>query len=349
LTKAQHAFLSQHIGDMENEETLEHFENAIELYKRLFRIEPEIIAYDLHPEYLATKYALQLGSEQGLKLVPVQHHHAHIVSCLIENNAKGPAIGVAFDGTGYSADSTIWGGEFLVCDWRGFERRGHLEYVPLPGGAAAIEKPYRMALSYVYTLLGKELPLEALPILSKLDADELAIIKRQIERRLNSPLTSSAGRLFDAVSALAGIRGVVDYEAQAAIELEMMAPDEVDESDFALYPFSIVEEQRCKVVKLGEFISAVVEDIKNGVPAPIISAEFHKTVAQIIVRTCQLIAKESGINLVALSGGVFQNRLLLRLATAALQKEGFDVLTHRLVPCNDGGISLGQAVIANFT
>ena len=349
LTRDEHAFLSQHIGDLENEETLEHFENTIELYKKLFRVEPEIIAYDLHPEYLSTKYALQVGSEQGLKLVPVQHHHAHIVSCLVENNFDGPAIGVAFDGTGYGTDGCIWGGEFLVCDWRGFERWGHLEYVPMPGGAAAIEKPYRMALSYVCTLLGQDVSLAGLPILSKLNPEELAVIKRQIERRVNSPLTSSAGRLFDAVSALAGIRGLVDYEAQAAIELEMLAPDEVCEIDFDLYPFSIIEEQGCNVVKLGELVSAVVADVENRVPVPIISAKFHKTVARMIVQMCQLIAKKTGINLVALSGGVFQNRLLLRLTTEALEREGFDVLTHRLVPCNDGGISLGQAVIANFS
>lgn len=349
VTKDEHAFLSQHIGDMENEETLEHFESTVDLYKKLFRVEPEIIAYDLHPEYLSTKYALKIGPEQGLKLIPVQHHHAHVVSCLVENKVEGPAIGVAFDGTGYGTDGTIWGGEFLVCDWRGFERRGHLEYLPMPGGAAAIEKPYRMALSYLHTLLGEDVSLEGLPILSQLDPDEVGIIKRQIERRLNSPLTSSSGRLFDAVSALAGVRGTVDYEAQAAIELEMLAPEEVDKLDSDLYPFSIAEEQECNIVKLKELVSAVVDDIKIGVPVPLISAKFHKTVAQIILQTCQLIARETQINLVALSGGVFQNRLLLRLTIEALQREGFQVLTHRLVPCNDGGISLGQAVIANFT
>jgi hydrogenase maturation protein HypF len=350
LTKDQHAFLSQHIGDMENEETLEHFENTIELYQRLFRVEPEIIAYDLHPEYLSTKYALELKAqgEQDLKFIPVQHHHAHLVSCLVENNVQQPVIGVAFDGTGYGADGTIWGGEFLVADWKRFERAGHLEYVPLPGGAAAINRPYRMALGYLYTLLGQDVSLEDLPILSQLDPQELDIIKRQLERRLNSPLTSSAGRLFDAVSALAGVRGTVDYEAQAAIELEMLAPDKVDKLDSDLYPFSIVQEQECKVVKLGGLVSAVAEEVKRRVPVPLISAKFHKTMSQIIVQMCQLIAQETGIKQVALSGGVFQNRLLSKLTIEALQEKGFQVLTHRLVPCNDGGISLGQAVIANF-
>jgi len=345
LTKDEHAFLSQHIGDMENEETLEHFENTIQLYKKLFRIEPEIIAYDMHPEYLATKYALQLGSELGLSLTPVQHHHAHIVSCLVENKVEGQVIGVAFDGTGYGTDGNIWGGEFLLADWRRFQRVGHLEYVPLPGGEAAIKKPYRMALGYIYSLLGKDFSFEGLP-LSQVNPAELDIIKRQIRRGLNSPLTSSGGRLFDAVSALAGVRGEIDYEAQAAIELEMLAPDEVSESES--YPFSIVEHQGMRVVKLGELFSAVVQDVRNQTPVPIISLKFHHSVAEIIAEMCRLIQKEVGINQVALSGGVFQNRLLLRLAIAALQREGFNVLTHHLVPCNDGGISLGQAVIAHF-
>jgi len=348
LTKDEHAFLSQHIGDMENEETLEHFENTIELYKKLFRIEPEIIAYDMHPEYLSTKFALNFGSEQGLNLIPIQHHHAHIVSCLVENEVEGPVIGVVFDGTGYGTDGTIWGGEFLTADWRSFQRVGHLEYVPLPGGEAAIRKPYRMALGYLYTLLGEDFSLEGLP-LSQVEPVELELIKQQLKRGINSPLTSSAGRLFDAVSALAGVREEIDYEAQAAIELEMLAPNEVDEPALKAYPFSIIEYQGMRLVKLGELFNTVVQDVKNQVPIPIISLKFHNTVAQIITKMCKLIATETGIAQVALSGGVFQNRLLLKLATAALDREGFSVLTHHLVPCNDGGISLGQAVIANFT
>jgi len=342
LTKDEHAFLSQHIGDMENEETLEHFENTIELYKKLFRLEPEVIAHDMHPDYLATRYALEAGV--GLKLIPVQHHHAHIVSCMVDNKVENQVIGVALDGTGYGSDGNIWGGEFLTADWRSFERVGHLEYVPLPGGEAAIRKPYRMALGYLYSLLGEDFSLEGLPI--KPDPTELDIIKQQIERGINSPLTSSAGRLFDAVSALAGVRGEIDYEAQAVIELEMLAPDKIEKSES--YPFAIVEEQGVRVVKLKELLSAVVKDVRNQTPAPVISLRFHHTMAEIIAGMCKLIAEDSGIKQVALSGGVFQNRLLLKLAKAALQKAGFDVLTHHLVPCNDGGISLGQVVIANF-
>jgi len=345
LTRDEHAFLSQHIGDMENEETLEHFENTIELYEKLFRVEPEIIAYDMHPDYLATKYALEAGAKASLKLVPVQHHHAHIVSCLVENRVKGLVIGVALDGTGYGSDGTIWGGEFLLADWQNFKRVGHLEYVPLPGGEAAIRKPYRMALGYIYSLLGEDFSLEGLP-LGGLNPAEIGIIKQQLRRKINSPLVSSAGRLFDAVSALAGVRQEIDYEAQAAIELEMLALGETDKSES--YPFSIVGEGGVRVVRLKELLAAVVQDVRNQIPVAAISLKFHHTVAEIITAMCKLITKDTGIKQVALSGGVFQNRRLLRLATSALQREGFSVLTHHLVPCNDGGISLGQAVVANF-
>jgi hydrogenase maturation protein HypF len=347
LTKDDHAFISQHIGDMENEETLEHFENTIELYKKLFRVTPEIVAYDMHPEYLATKYARQVGSALGLTMVPVQHHHAHIASCLAENRAKGPVIGVAFDGTGFGSDGNIWGGEFLLADYRSFQRAGHLEYVPLPGGSAAIKKPCRMALSFLYTLLGFDFSLEGLP-LSGLGPQETEIVKQQLKRGLNSPLASSAGRLFDAVSALAGVRGEIDYEAQAAIELEMLAPDEPGDSEEKPYAFSITLDRGVRVVRLAELISSVVRDVRARIPVSVISLRFHQTMAQIISDMSQAIARETGITRVALSGGVFQNRLLLKLATAALKKAGLTVLSHRLVPCNDGGISLGQAVISNF-
>jgi hydrogenase maturation protein HypF len=344
LTRDEHAFLSQHIGDMENAETLEHFENTIELYKKLFRVEPEIIAYDMHPEYLATKFALELGAKEGLKMVPVQHHHAHIVSCMVENNISEPVIGVAFDGTGYGSDGSLWGGEFLIADYKGFRRVGHFEYVPLPGGAIAIKKPYRMALSYLFTLLGEDFELDGLP-LEAIDSAEVEVIRQQLKKKINSPLTSSAGRLFDAVSALVGVRGEIDYEAQAAIELEMIADDDMK---VKAYPFVINVEEGKGLVGLRKLWSALVSDVKQKLSPSLISLKFHKTIAEITAEMCRSISKDAGIKQVALSGGVFQNRLLLRLTLAALQKEGFDVLTHRLVPPNDGGISLGQAVMANF-
>ncbi len=344
LTKDEHAFLSQHIGDMQNEETLEHFEYTIDLYEKLFRIEPEAIACDMHPEYLATKYAAGTAERLGLPLIPVQHHHAHIASCLIDNGAEGPAIGVALDGTGYGTDGTIWGGEFMIADLTHFERAGHLEYVPLLGGEAAIRNPYRMALSYIWTLLGKDYPAEGLPI-ADLEPCAIEVLKQQLERGVNCPLTSSAGRLFDAVSALAGVRGEVDYEAQAVIELEMLAPD--GDLKGEIYPFSIVERAGMRVIQLAELFGEIVSEVKSGIPAVAISSRFHHTVASMVNEMCKLISSDTGITQVALSGGVFQNRLLLRLTSGALCEEGFTVLTHRMVPTNDGGISLGQAVVAN--
>ncbi len=391
LTKDNYAFISQHIGDMENLETLEHFQDTLALYKKLFRIEPEIIAYDLHPEYLSTKYALELGSQfSHLKLVPVQHHHAHIVSCMADNKVDTQVIGVALDGTGYGSDGHIWGGEFLIADYRSFKRVGHLEYLPLPGGATAIKRPYRTAIGYLLRLLGDEIvfgnftchserseesgakrpknlrdpsPLLrvtnkktredstnfGLAFLKQIDPVEIELIKRQIQAGLNSPLNSSLGRLFDAVSALLGVRGKIDYEGQAAVELEMAAYDDCDKVGNKGYPYSIIESDGVNIIQLKELLSAIVKDLYQSMAKATISARFHNTVARMIVDMCQLIAKETGINQVALSGGVFQNRLLLRKAIPLLESAGFSVLTHKQVPCNDGGISLGQAVIANFT
>jgi hydrogenase maturation protein HypF len=347
LTRDNHAFVSQHIGDMENEETLEHFENTIELYKRLFRIEPEVVTCDMHPEYLPSKYASRIASERSLQLVPIQHHHAHIVSCMVENGIEKPVIGVAFDGVGYGTDGAIWGGEFLVADWKNFQRTGYFEYVPMPGGASAIKKPYRMALGYLYSLLGDNFSLEGLP-LAKLNAVETAIIRQQVQKSINCPLTSSVGRLFDAVAALVGLSYEVSYEAQAAIALEMQASNRTTKGKIENYPYSLAETAGVTVVKLGELFSTVIDDIRNDVSVSTISLKLHKTIAQITVDMCKTISKKTDIKQVALSGGVFQNRLLFRLTATCLRQVGFEVFTHHLVPCNDGGLSLGQAVVANF-
>lgn len=349
LTKDNYAFVSQHIGDLENLETLEHFENTLALYKKLFRIEPEIVAYDLHPEYLSTKYALELASQfNDIKLVPVQHHHAHIVSCMVDNKVEAQVIGVSLDGTGYGSDGHIWGGEFLVADYKGFKRIGHLEYLPLPGGDAATKKPYRIAVGYLLKLLGEDSFSSELAFLKQIDAVEIEFIKRQIQAGLNSPLTSSMGRLFDAVSALIGIRDEIDYEGQAAVELEMIAYDDKGKAGKG-YPYSIIEHDGVSIIHLKELLSAVVKDLYQGISKATISAKFHNTVAQTVCEMCQLIAERTGINQVALSGGVFQNRLLLRKVVSSLESANFSVLTHKQVPCNDGGISLGQAVIANLS
>jgi len=347
LTRDEHAFLSQHIGDMENLETMEHFANTIDLYKRLFRIEPKIIAHDLHPEYLATKYAQELASESAdIRLVPVQHHHAHIVSGMVDNGLEAPVIGVAFDGTGYGSDGHIWGGEFLVAEYKGFTRMGHLEYLPLPGGALAIKKPFRTAIGYILSLLGETAVKQDLSFLKHVDRVEIDIIQKQIEQKINSPLTSSCGRLFDAVSALIGVRGEVEYEAQAAIELEMLTYDGMDET--AYYPFSITEEDDLSLVRLQDLFAAIIHDLQDGATQARIAAKFHNTIARMIRELCQVISDKTGITQVVLSGGVFQNRLLLRKAVSLLEASGFDVFTHRQVPTNDGGISLGQVVIASF-
>jgi hydrogenase maturation protein HypF len=350
LTKDNYAFVSQHIGDMENMETMEHFENTLALYEKLFRIRPEIVAYDLHPEYLSTKYALELGSHSShLKLVPVQHHHAHIVSCMADNKIESPVIGVALDGTGYGSDGRIWGGEFLVVDYKHFKRLGHLEYLPLPGGAAAIKRPYRTAIGYLLKLLGEDSLNPKLAFLKRIDSVEIELIRRQLKAGLNSPLNSSMGRLFDAVSALLGIRGEIDYEGQAAVELEMAAYDGIDKVGDKVYPYSIIENDDVNIVRLKELFAAIVDDLLQPVPKATISTKFHSAVAHMIFDMCRLISKQTGISQVSLSGGVFQNRLLFRKVVPMLESAGFSVLVHKQVPCNDGGISLGQAVIANFS
>jgi hydrogenase maturation protein HypF len=350
---------------MENMETLEHFDNTISLYKKLFRIEPEIIAHDLHPDYLSTKYAQELSKSSNIKLIPVQHHHAHITSCMADNRLESSVIGVAFDGTGMGSDGHIWGGEFLVADYYSFDRVGHLEYLPLPGGDAAIKRPYRTAVGYVLSLLGKD-TLKAIiasgakhpPVafIGEVSEIEVGIIKRQIESGLNSPLTSSMGRLFDAVSALMNIRGEIDYEGQAAVELEMAAyachceehSDEAISNDKECYPYRIIVDEGMRIVQLRDLLSAIIEDLEQGISSGRISVRFHNTIARMTDEMCRLIADETGINQVALSGGVFQNRLLLRETIKLLENSGFQVFTHRQAPCNDGGISLGQAVVANF-
>ena len=344
LTRDNYAFVSQHIGDMENMETLEHFENTIALYKKLFRIEPEIIAHDMHPEYLPTKYAKELADRAKIKLVPVQHHHAHIASCLADNGIEGPVIGVSFDGTGYGTDGNIWGGEFMVADLKEFKRTAFIENLPLPGGAMAIKKPYRAAIGYLLSL-GIDLDIN-LPLFKQVDKREIEIIRGQVEKRINTPLTSSCGRLFDAVSALTAVRGIIEYEAQAAIDLEMLAYDANGETGH--YPFSIVEHDGASIIKIHDLFTAIISDLRGNTSKAIIAARFHNTVAQMIMETCQAISAKTGIKKAALSGGVFQNRLLLRKTIPLLESAGFEVYTHRQVPCNDGGISLGQVVIANF-
>jgi len=342
LTRDTNAFVSQHIGDMENLETLEHYEAALATYQHLFRIRPEAVVCDLHPDYLTTHLAEEYAREHGLP-VPrrVQHHRAHIAACLADNGYPrdgAPVIGVALDGTGYGDDGAIWGGEWFVGGYDGLERVAHLEYLPLPGGDAAIRNPWRIAVAYLHTLLGPE----AFPAGVFCPSDALTV-RQQVTHRLNTPPTSSMGRLFDAVSALLDVRQVATYEAQAAIELEQIVGTEW-QADSLPYPFDVETVDSAHVVRVAVLFDALLGDIERGIPVPDIALRFHATVAQMIFAVSERLRASTGITTVAMSGGVFQNRLLLRLAVPRLQNAGFDVLLHHHVPCNDGGVSLGQAV-----
>lgn len=339
LTRGSHAFVSHHIGDLENLETLKSFTNGIDHYKRLFYLEPEIVAYDLHPEYLSTKYALALESIETK--VGVQHHHAHIASCMADNRIDGDVIGVAMDGLGYGIDGRMWGGEFFVASLADAQRVSHLEYMPLPGGARAIREPWRMAAAYLHKTFGDEFTNLSIPFVSEMDTKTWLTLRKMIVTGTNCPETSSVGRLFDAVSSLLRLRDTTNYEGQAAIELEQIA----DPATTDKYELEVSEDG--SIIRAQEVIRRTVEDLLSGVSPQIISARFHLGMAELIARLCVRIRDEHKLNRVALSGGVFQNMVLLKAAVAMLSVAGFEVFTHQRVPTNDGGISLGQAAIAN--
>ena len=346
LASGDRAFVSQHIGDLENAETLRSFTEGIEHFSALFEIAPAVIAHDLHPDYLSTKYARErCEADAGLEPVGVQHHHAHIASCLADNGAGADGervIGVAFDGTGYGTDGTIWGGEFLIAGLSGFERAGHFAPVPMPGGAAAIRQPWRMAAAYLDAAFpggpGRPLAVQAR------NEKQWPNVVTMARRGINAPLTSSAGRLFDAVAALIGVRDTVNYEGQAAIELEQLA----DPAERGAYRAAI-EAGDVLSVAGADLVRAAAEDLAAGVGGDRISARFHNGTSGVIAHCCSMLRERTGIATVALSGGVFQNLLLLRTVTGLLESDGFTVLTHSRVPCNDGGVSLGQAVVAAAT
>ncbi len=306
--------------------------------KSLFRVEPEIIVHDLHPDYFSTRYAREIAD--GPALVAVQHHHAHIAACMAEHGLSGPVIGVAFDGTGLGIDGHIWGGEFLLTDYGDFTRMGHLKYVPMPGGNRAVREPFRMALAHLVNACGRW---DAdLPPVRESKPGERKVIARQIEQGLNAPLTSSMGRLFDAIASILGVRHRAAYEAQAAMELEAL----IDPSADGSYPFEIAGE-RPVVIDPAPIVRAVIAEMNAGTPVPAIASRFHTTVANLIVEMCGMIRGLSGENRVVLSGGVFQNVVLLRSTRRGLAEAGFEVFTHHLAPPNDGGIALGQVAVAH--
>ena len=338
LTKKNQAFLSQHIGDLENLLAHEFFISTIDHMKQLLDIAPEIVAYDLHPDYLSTRYAEEL---KDIKKIPVQHHHAHIVSCMAENLIDGTVIGLSFDGTGYGADGNIWGGEILVGDHKAYRRAAQLSYTPMPGGAVAVKEPWRMAVSYLYDAFGDAFMDLDLPILKGIDEKRIKILVEMIQKKVNSPDTSSLGRLFDGIAAMIGIRNRVAFEGQAAMELEMLA----EKNMAATYDYDRVSGDMHRVL-VQPLIRGVVKDMQKGGEPSEISGKFHSTLVRMFSELCEIIGKETGLNRVVLSGGVFQNSFLLTGLIQTLTRNNFQVFSHTLVPPNDGGIALGQAMVA---
>jgi hydrogenase maturation protein HypF len=334
------ALLSQHIGDLDTVETFDYYQLAIRHFQALSRKAPTVLAHDLHPDYLSTRYA---KDREGVRRIGVQHHHAHIAACLAENGRTEPALGLALDGTGFGPDGTVWGGEILVADLAGFTRAGYLQPVPLPGGEAAVRDPRKMALAYLYAAFGNDFA----EIARRLDLDftplEWAVAQRQLTTGLNSPLTSSAGRLFDAVAAALGVCRTRTYEGQPAVELEMLA-EGADDGEF--YPASVNRVGDSLVMDAPAIFRGAVAEHLAGVDPAAVAARFHQSLIRLLARACELVREQTGLESVALSGGVFQNGLMLNGLKQRLTKLGFATLTHRQTPPNDGSISLGQVAVA---
>lgn len=340
LTRNDRGILSQHIGDLQNAETCDSFRHTIDHLQTLLEITPSKVACDLHPDYQSTRYA----EERGLEIVRVQHHHAHLASCMAENGLTGEVVGIIFDGTGFGSDQTIWGGEFLVGGYDRFDRAAHFRPVRLPGGDAAVREPWRMAMACLYQAMGRDAFDLDHPAARQLNGDSLAIFMTMVERGLNSPLTSSCGRLFDALAALLSLRTTVSYDGQAAIELEALA-ETVDDNDSYAYAAS---DGPSLVVDFSDMFREVVRDLAAGAAPAVLARRFHNTLATAAVDTCCRVASTTNLDRAVLSGGVFQNRLLSELVYTGLTNRGLQVFTHRLVPPNDGGVALGQAAIAGW-
>jgi hydrogenase maturation protein HypF len=338
--RQEQVFLSQHIGDLDSPSAVGFFVDTIQHLSSVFEVEPNLIAHDLHPEYLSTKWAM---ARKDIPRVAVQHHHAHLAAALAENQIDGPAIGIVLDGTGMGWDGTIWGGEVLMGDIRSVQRFAWLSPFPLPGGEAAIREPWRTALGLVRSCLNLDLEELECPLMSQLDPRKLATVSKMLDRQLNTPVTSSCGRVFDAVSALLGVRYSVSYEAQAAIELELI----LDPSETGYYAAAVEENEGRGALSLSELLRAVLADLRRQEPPGRISSRFHWTLGHLFCRAAERARETSGINRVALTGGVFQNERLYLFMQQRLRSMGFEVVTHHLVPCNDGGLALGQVVVAS--
>jgi hydrogenase maturation protein HypF len=332
------AILSHHAGDLDHLEGFEAFKRDIALYEQLFSVTPAAIAHDLHPDYASTRYAIERNAANGVRRIPVQHHHAHMASCMAENGLNEPVIGVTFDGSGLGTDGAIWGGEFLVGDYHAFRRAAHLQYVGLPGGEKAIHEPWRMAAAHLLDANADCVAFE-----KRIDPPSLRTIRTMLARRFNSPETSSVGRLFDAVASLIGLRDVVSYEGQAAMELEWLASSARREGS---YLFDLHSDSPEMLIDVRPMIRSVAKDVNRGEKPARIARRFHSFLVETISDVCNEIRKESGIDAVVLSGGVFMNSLLSVEASERLEFDGFRVYRHQLVPPNDGGLSLGQIAVA---
>jgi hydrogenase maturation protein HypF len=344
LTREHYAFLSPHIGDLESVQVHNFYSATIEHMQKILDIQPVCVAHDLHPGYFSTRFAKMLR-RQGLPLIGVQHHHAHALSCMAENHLDGKVLALTLDGTGLGTDGHIWGGEVLACTYEGFERRARLNYLPMPGGDAAVMEPWRMAVSLLYKVYGSGIMDLDIPFVRSLNKSKLAFLTQMMEQQVNSPMTSSTGRLFDAVSALLMLCHEISYDSQAAIALEAAA--DFEDCRTAAYPFDMkTGADGCLIMNSGLWVRQMVTDIKRGVPRGRIAARFHLTLAGMMVDAAVMVGQKTGLDRVVLSGGVFNNDTIFSQISRMLKTKGFKVYTHSIVPCGDGGIALGQAMAA---
>ncbi len=340
IGKGSQAIMSQHIGDLKNAAAIGFYEEAIERFFSLFRFKPLYLACDLHPDYYSTSFASFLSKKYNIPVAGVQHHHAHIASCMAEYGLDEKVIGISMDGTGYGTDGNIWGGEFLISDAEQFSRFAHFEYVPTPGGDKAVEEPWRMAFSYLYKYLGDDTDFYSLPCFRTIDTGKIGLIREMIDKGVNVPVTSSAGRLFDAVSAILGLCSKSTFDSEAPIRLESVINCRTED----YYPFIFDN----NIISFADTFKGIFNDLPV-LGVSVISTKFHNTVAEIILFISEIMRKNCSLRKVVLSGGVFQNKYLLEKSTAKLLHAGFEVFTNHFVPSNDGGVSLGQLFVASKT